>query len=152
MKLAEALIERADIQRKITMLRSRLDNNAQVQEGMSPHEAPTDLMKELDENIKRLEFLISRINYTNATTVAASGKTIAELIVKRDMLALKISALGDVVNTASSTVRRATHTEIKILPAVDVKALQAKVDNLSKELRLTETEIQSCNWLTDLIE
>lgn len=152
MKLAEALIERADIQRKIAVLRSRLENNAQVQEGTSPHEAPADLLKELDENVKRLEYLISRINYTNATSESPSGKTIADLIVKRDMLTLKISALGGVVQTASSTVRRATHTEIKILPAVDVKALQAKVDKLSKDLRITETEIQSCNWLTELAE
>ncbi len=152
MKLAEALIERADIQRKISVLRSRLENNAQVQEGTSPHEDPADLFKEFDEKVKRLEYLISHINYTNATAKSASGNTIAELIVKRDMLALKISALGGVVNTASSTVRRATHTEIKILPAVDVKALQATVDKLSKELRITETEIQSCNWLTDLVE
>lgn len=152
MKLAEALIERADLQRKIAMLRSRLENNAQVQEGTEPHEEPAALMKELDENIKRLEYLISRINYTNATVKTQNGSSIADLIVKRDMLSLKISALGDFLRTASSTVRRAMHTEIKILPAVNVKSLQDKIDKLSKELRLTDTEIQSNNWLTDLCE
>ncbi len=152
MKLAEALIERADIQRKITVLRSRLQNNAQVQEGTEPNEKPADLIKELDENVKRLEYLISRINYTNATVKSDSGSTIADLIVKRDMLALKISAMNDLLRTASATVCRAMHTEIKILPAINVKSLQEKIDKLSKELRLTDTEIQSNNWLTELAE
>lgn len=48
MKIAEALIERADIQKRIEQLRDRLSNNALVQEGEEPAEDPTSLLSELD--------------------------------------------------------------------------------------------------------
>ena len=48
MKLAEALQERADLNRSIEQLRSRLDSNSLVQEGEMPAESPSDLKRELD--------------------------------------------------------------------------------------------------------
>ena len=36
MKLAKALIERADLQRKIAQMESRMEQNAKVQEGDEP--------------------------------------------------------------------------------------------------------------------
>ena len=48
MKLAEALQERADLNRRIEQLRSRLLNNAMKQEGEEPSEDPKELLKELD--------------------------------------------------------------------------------------------------------
>ena len=46
MKLAEALSERADIQKRIQQLRSRLRRNALVQEGEKPAEDPHALLEE----------------------------------------------------------------------------------------------------------
>ena len=51
MKLAEALQERADINRNIEQLRSRMTNNALVQEGEKTAEDPELLKKELDSAI-----------------------------------------------------------------------------------------------------
>ena len=48
MKLAEALQERADLRTKIDELRSRLTNNALVQEGEEPAEDPQELLSALD--------------------------------------------------------------------------------------------------------
>ena len=47
MKLAEALSERADIQKRIQQLRSRLRRNALVQEGEKPAEDPHALLEEV---------------------------------------------------------------------------------------------------------
>ena len=47
MKLAEALQERADLNRRIEQLRNRLENSALVQEGERPAEAPEVLLEEL---------------------------------------------------------------------------------------------------------
>lgn len=151
MKLAEALIERADLKSKIEMLRARLENNCRTQEGVEPSENPKDLMIELDEKLERMEYLIVHINKTNALTTLPSGETIAELITKKDLLDKKISILADMVSLGSSLVSRATRTEIKVLPTVDVKELQKKLDLLSKELRLLDTKLQECNWITELI-
>ncbi|WP_154408098.1 DIP1984 family protein [Anaerovibrio slackiae] len=48
MKLAEALQERADIQKRLSQLRGRLLNNAKVQEGEKPVENPAELLQEMD--------------------------------------------------------------------------------------------------------
>ena len=48
MKLAEALQERADLNKKIEQLRSRITSNALMQEGVLPVEDPEQLLKELD--------------------------------------------------------------------------------------------------------
>ena len=48
MKLAEALQERADLNRRIQQLQQRLENNAMVQEGERPAEDPAELLAELD--------------------------------------------------------------------------------------------------------
>ena len=48
MKLAEALQERADLNRKIEELRRRLGSNVLTQEGEPPAEDPAALLAELD--------------------------------------------------------------------------------------------------------
>ena len=150
MKLAEALQERADLNRRIEQLRYRLTMNATVQEGEKPAEEPNELIKELDACVARLGELIARINLTNAK-IEIEGKTLTELIAKRDALNLKLSVYRDLVSGASNVVSRATRSEIKILPTVNVKKLQKQVDDMSKELRLTDNAIQQANWVNDLM-
>jgi len=150
MKLAEALQERADLNRNIEQLRARLVNNAIVQENEKPAEDPKALINELDSSAERLEELMHRINRTNCATVS-DGKTITELIARKDALKVKISVYKDLVANASQTGRRARMTEIKILSTVDVKKLQKQIDDMSKELRLTDNTIQSLNWSTELL-
>ncbi|WP_298058836.1 DIP1984 family protein, partial [uncultured Campylobacter sp.] len=58
MKLAEALILRVDIQKRIEQLKSRLADNAKVQEGEKPSEEPKALLAELDALTSELERLI----------------------------------------------------------------------------------------------
>ena len=45
LKLAEALLLRADLQKRIEQIKSRLKNNIMVQEGEAPSEEPEDLLK-----------------------------------------------------------------------------------------------------------
>ncbi len=150
MKLAEALQERADLNRQIEQLRIRLSNNAIVQEGETPAEEPDVLINELNNSITKLEELIGRINLTNCATIV-DGKSLTELIAKKDCLSIKVGAYQNFVNQASQTARRATRTEIKILSTVDVKDIQKQIDKISKELRLLDNKIQETNWTTELI-
>ena len=149
MKLAEALILRADLQTRLEQLRQRLVNNARVQEGESPAEEPMELLKEADSAAAQLEALIARIHLTNAHVVV-DGKTLTELLARREVLTTRISLLQGLLDSASSTVMRGSRTEVKILPAVDVKALRKQADGLSQELRKLDTVIQSRNWLEEL--
>ena len=61
MKLAEALQERADLNKKISDLQGRLNQISLVQEGEIPNEDPNVLMQELEAAIARLQQLIKDI-------------------------------------------------------------------------------------------
>lgn len=150
MKLAEALQERADLNRRIQQLHQRLSNNAIVQEGESPAEDPVELLAELDGCVQNLESLITRINLTNCRTTV-DGISLTALLARRDALKLKLSAYRDLAYNASQLARRATHTEIKVLSAVSVKDVQAQADTLAKDLRQLDNSIQAANWAADLI-
>ena len=151
MKLAEALILRSDLQKRIVQLRVRLNNNAKVQENDEPSENPEELLNELDNNINQLKILIKQINRTNCVTVS-NGQTLADLIAERDTLTLKSNILRGFLNIAGQKVNLYSTTEIKIMSTVDVPALQKELDQLSKKIRETDTELQQANWLTELIE
>jgi len=151
MKLAEALQERADINRNIEQLKNRLNNNVLVQEGEKTAEEPEKLKQELDASIERLAYLISRINLTNSQ-IKIDGQTLTELIAKKDALSLKISTYKNIVYTGSQTSYRARNTEIKIKPAIVVAEWQSEIDKMAKELRLLDNKLQESNWNTDLIE
>ncbi len=149
MKLAEALQERADLATRISQLHNRLRNNALVQEGEKPAEAPADLLAELERCAMRNEELMARINLTNSR-VFVGEVTLTAMLARRDCLKSKLAILRDIVNTASQTVHRATRSEIVIRSAVDVPAMQKQVDALARQLRETDNAIQQANWLNDL--
>lgn len=151
MKLAVALQERADINRKIEELKKRLKSNVLIQEGESPEEEPNSLKSELDSTIARLGVLIAKINLTNSQTVV-DGKTLTELIAQKDALQLSIYAYKEIVDVANQKTYRSRNTEIKIKTAISVVDWQKRIDALSKELRLLDIKIQETNWKIDLIE
>ena len=150
MKLAEALQERADLNRRIQQLQQRLSSNAIVQEGEAPVEDPKALLAELDRCVASLEDIISRINLTNCRT-QIDGKTLTQHLARRDALKLKLSAYRDLAYRASQVGQRASGREIKLLSAVNVPQTQREVDGLAQELRLLDNAIQAANWSTELI-
>lgn len=150
MKLAEALQERADLNRRIQQLQQRLGSNAVVQEGEAPAEDPAELLAELDGCVGDLETLIARINLTNCRT-QAEGESLTALLARRDALTLKLGAYRNLAQSASQLGHRGMRSEIKWLSAVNVRALQKQVDQMAKQLRLLDNTIQAANWATELI-
>ena len=151
MKLAEALQERADLNRKIDELRRRLGSNVLTQEGEPPAEDPAALLAELDAAVARLETLMAKINLTNCRT-KAGGVTLTELIAKKDALMLKLSAYRDLVYTAGQSASRARGTEIRVVAVLKASELQKQVDETAKEVRRLDNLLQETNWKTKLIE
>ena len=149
MKLAEALNQRADLQKRIAQLRERLSNNVKVQEGDQPAEKPEDLFKEQGGSLKLQKDLIVSINRTNQETVW-EGKTLTELIAEKDTLAMHIAALRAALDAANVRSDRYSRNEIKFVRTIDVNALQKRVDDLSRDLRQLDSQLQQANWMTDL--
>lgn len=152
MKLAVALQERNDLNKKIVQLNYRLELNAVVQDGEKTGENPEELLEELNECYRNLEDLIGRINKTNCQTITSyNNLSLTELIAKKDVLIQKINSYRSLVDTASNLVTRVSRSEIKILSNVDVKKIQKDIDKMSKELRLVENTIEETNWQIELI-
>ncbi|MCQ2407624.1 MAG: DIP1984 family protein [Oscillospiraceae bacterium] len=150
MKLAAALMRRADLQNKINELEIRLLHNARVQEGEKPAEAPAELLEALHETFREHEALVTAINLTNAQS-SVDGQTITARIAHRDTLMWKQRVLRGFLNEASILAPRTAKTEIRITSAVDVRKLQKQLDGIAKELRECEEKLQEINWTTELI-
>ena len=150
MKLAEALILRSDCQKRIEQLKIRIQNNIIVQEGDSPSEDPIVLIRLLKDTQKELENLIKRINRTNNNTQFEENKTLADVLVERDLLLERRNILANIATIASQREDRYSNSEIRKVSVINVSAIQNEVDNLSKEYRELDTRIQEKNWTVDL--
>lgn len=150
MKLAEALIQRGDIQKNIAQLRERLMLNAKVQEGDSPAENPEDLLDALSSQTSAFIELVRRINRTNAAPLA-DGIRIADLLTERDALTTQAKILREFLKEAAARTDRYSAKEIAILSTVNVAEKQKAADLLARHIRELDTRIQGLNWTTDLL-
>lgn len=155
-KLAEALIQRKDLQQRYQRLIARLRASATVQEGEKPPEIPAELLAEIQTTVQRLKQLIVQINKTNnEAKLAGEDVTLMEAIAERDRLSSERNALEQLTSAARVTENRGhgvTRNEVKWLPTVDVASLQKQIDSLAQRYRALDTRLQAANWLVDLVE
>ena len=149
MKLAEALILRADLQKRISELKDRLLRSAKIQEGEEPYENPDILLKELDSLITNLTDIVQRVNKVNSSVLIDNDETISDYLAKRDALKLKRSMIAALIDGATTKFDRYSRSEVKIFSTVNISDLQKKADDLAAEYRRIDTIIQEYNWLTD---
>lgn len=152
MKLAEALVLRADCQRRIAQLKQRLERVVKVQEGEQPAEDPAELLVELERTMEEFTSLIQKINKTNSHTLYSDGKSLADVLAERDNMMQKRKILNDLLELASIRQDRYSRAEVKFHTVIEVKDLQKQVDELSKDYRELDFRIQEKNWTTDIIE
>jgi len=152
MKLAEALILRADCQKRIAQLKARLLTNAKIQEGDAPAETPQELIAELGRVSAELLDLIKRINKTNSVTTLDEGKaTLSDALAERDVLGVQRAAYVELAQTASITHDRYSRSEVKYVSTINVAEIQKRADELAKNYRELDTRIQELNWKTELV-
>lgn len=152
MKLAEALANRADIQKRLEQMRGRLAQSALVQENESPPEDPRELLAETDRLLAELEGYVERINRTNLTATLEDGTTLTAALAKRDVLGLQYGLLRTLVDTASNRMPRYGRAEIRTLATVEIAPLRRRMDEVAKERRDLDTRIQAANWTKELME
>lgn len=161
MKLAEALAERADAQKRLEQLRSRAQAAARYQEGEEPVEDANALLAEAEDILMRLEELIRRINRTNSSREIEPGVTITDAIARRDVLRLRRGLYAGLADAAAGQQARGEwqaypvrqmRSELRYLSAVDVPMLRRMADEAAKEHRELDTRVQQANWEVDLAE
>ena len=151
MRLAEALLERADLQRRVEALQSRIVANASYQEGEEPAEDPTELLADCTRTLAALERLVTAVNLTNTTATTPEGITLTAALAHREMLRSQHSILVRAADSASGERGyRQMRSELRRLPALPVTELRARADVVGRELRELDASIQRTNWEVEL--
>jgi hypothetical protein len=149
-KLGEALTHRSQLQTRFKQLNERVKSSVFAQEGETPPEDPGALLAELEQVAAELEGLVAAINRTNLATRIGDGRTLTDALARRDHLTVIQVAFQRVADAASEAQVRYGRTEIKLVRMVDVAQLRRRIDELAKERRELDAQIQEANWQTDL--
>ena len=151
MKLAEALLLRVDLQKRLKLIEARLVRNAKTQGDEPPSEHPNALLIEFDECNKQWEELVQKINRTNSFTKTGAGCSIADMITKRDAIKQKLNVLSKLSENATVSVDRYSRSEIIYRSSISVPEIQKQINEYSKVYRELDTKLQSLNWTTELL-
>ena len=152
MKLAEALLIRSDMQKKLAQIKGRIRSNVKVQEGDTPNEDPNALMIDASQIITELSTLIECIHRTNAIAVTDKGQSMLTLLVERETLELRHKLLIEAIESTDTEADRYSHREIKWNLMISVASLQKQADDIAMKLRKINIVIQANNWQIDLVE
>ena len=152
MKLAEALILRADCKKRLEQLKARAIRNAKVQEGDRPAEEPEALVAEVERVARELADLVKRINRTNSATAFGDGQSLSDALAERDALSLRFRLYSEVAQAASISQDRYSRSEVKYVSAVNVADAQKQADDLARQYRSLDARIQELNWQAELSE
>lgn len=153
MKLAEALIERADLQKRVERLNARIATNALFQEGDAPAEDPGELIVECQRLLVRLRDLITQINLTNSRSVAPDGRLLTALLAERERLKGEYSLLSKAADAAGpSRLPRQLRSELRQVTTLSVPTLRSHADRVAADLRRVDVLLQRANWEVDLLE
>lgn len=152
MRLAEALVMRADCQRKVAQIKQRLGRVIKVQEGEEPSESPTELLDELKRTLDDLAVWVKKINKTNALSAFDTSISLAEALSERDRIMQHRNILNEMLSEASIRQERYSRQEVKFYTTIEIPVLQKEVDELSRKYRELDFKIQEKNWSTDLLE
>lgn len=152
MKLADALLLRSDMNKKVASLSERLKGNCRVQAGEEPGEDPQKLLVEAFRVMQEFEQLVGRINRTNLTAKLANGKTMMEAIAERDRLEGQYKLLKEAACACRIENNYYSNSEIKWRSVLKVDSLEKQADDLSKKIRELNSTIQSANWTAELLD
>lgn len=152
MKLADALLLRSDINKRLSSLTERIKGNCLVQDGEVPGEDPQKLMEEAFRLHQELEQLIGRINRTNVVVKLANQRTMMESIVERDRLTGQHKLLKEAASACRVETNYYSNSEIKWKPVLKVESLEKQADDLSKKIRELNSAIQEANWAHELLD
>ena len=150
MKLAEALMERADLQRRLVQVKQRMQQNALYQEGDAPAESVAELLAEYRRCAERLETLVVAINRSNQQIVLADGTPMLEALVRRDGLIRECAMLIALCEAAMPDNSRYSRSELRYVSAVNIADIRKEADKLAQNCRQLDILVQQANWSHEL--
>jgi hypothetical protein len=157
MKLAEALAERSDLERRLQAVKTRMTNSARHLQDEEATEDANVLLEQAFELAQRITELIVTVNHLNITTRLDDGRDLTTAIAERDLIARQQKLLSELADAATTSqdrygYSRTRATELKEVAAVPVVDLRRQADVLGREFRTLDTLIQQANWNTEMPE
>ena len=146
MKLAEGLLLRADLMKKIEHLQNRIRPVLIVSDDKLPQEDPDKLLAQLRKAIQDLESLVIRINKTNNETIVEGEGLLMEALAKRDSLKMLSEKLRNIRYAAQ--INNSGDSNLKT--TINIKKLQTEMDQTGRAFREIDSKIQEINWLTEI--
>jgi hypothetical protein len=151
-KLAEALLIKAEYEERLESLRTRLRVSARVQDGNFPPEDPETLLADVQTCLDNLASLNKRISITQSQTLLASRQTLADAIIDQEILVKKQSIYQSIVEAGTIPPDAYQSSNMRWLVTVNIAGLNRRIEEIAKEYRLLETEIQKVSWSTKLVD
>lgn len=156
MKLAEAVIERKALTKKIAETKLLIGENLRVEEGDEPDIDVTATLDELEQLYQRFYDLVTAINDANNLPQAeADGQSISALIVRRDVTKALANEWRGFVATASSRDRGYRYGGLgdqpKTAPTIPLADLRAKATDFEQAAREIDMNIQRLDWVVDVV-
>jgi hypothetical protein len=158
MKMAEALAEKSDLDKRIKQNADRIRNAARYVEEEGQVEDPAELLAKTRALMEMREHLVRRINLANAANplyYKGVNVTVTAALALRERLNAERKLLNETAEAASperdSMYSRRRRTELAEKTDLPVKELRAEADRLARLHRELDTLIQQSNWSSDLI-
>ena len=162
MKLATALAERADLDKRFGQLKERIKASARYTEGEDAPEDAVELLNEAQHVLMAREQLVARINLTNAVTYIDMSTidpdmprvTVTDAIAMRDRFHAEQRFLGEMADAAGGYQdfryggRR--RSELPMRTDLNIAEMRRDADKAAKNYRLVDQLIQAVNWSTEL--
>ena len=162
MKLAGALAQRSDLDKRLEHLKERIKAAARYTEGEAPPEDARELLAEARELLMARERLVARINATNAATWVdmtsidsnAPRITVTDAIALRDRYHAEQRLLNEMADAAGGYQdyryggRR--RSELPMRTDLDIAGMRRAADKAAQNYRQVDQLIQATNWDTEL--
>lgn len=132
--------------KKIEHLQYRITPLLIVSDDRLPQEDPVELISQLRKTIGDLELIIIKINKTNNETPVDGEGFLMEALAKRDSLKMLSEKLRNIRYAAQ--INNSGDKNLK--STIDIKKLQAEMDQTGRAFREIDNKIQEINWLTEL--
>jgi hypothetical protein len=152
MKLAEAILDRSEVTKRITELQGLISQNAVVQEG-TDHEDVEGYYRELIQCYDSQRLLNEKINRANNTTPYDGDKTIfiCDALSRKENIDKQILSLTSLANSFRSNFNRHSLSEIRSVPTMDPKIIRKHISILQQQRKDLDRCIQKQNWSVDIV-
>lgn len=158
MRLAEALMLRAELKNEADELFKRIEENAFYKQDETPMEDAKELFRKMEDVLLEIKVLEEKIWRTNMNTLCQGKKTIYDLLRERDYLIKIVYRKNRVIAMHKSDYQNKMYylkdesSVIKKVFAFDIKTLIKERDEAAKKCKEINLMIQRKNWEVDLME